>query len=389
MLTKNLYLTEEVGVALLYAIKNRNIGMSMFWCKEMVDSGLEQDARKILFDAWIWFIVSINKEWFEIFENEKDIIKMCYELVTIPHRNCSLFTMLSSGIQYNLTHPPDNITQKTIKSMSIPIENYYVHCLSQHKTMSACWAIRGISNERSYELLGEMYPENKGLVLIIKRCSEGLGYVSKSQQYIVLCACIICCILDIKSKLVSEIDRHTIENLKEWSDLPDIISRRKYRIPPECLYALTSRGRMYVDNSNYKELSYCEKNMTTPYWLEQFAKMNVQIKGDGLIGTIKEDAPDDFYDCFFTGIRIPDEWSLLEQEKSHGKGLLSLSETLQIKKLYRIWFSNIQSTLLWGKDSILYGDCPLSFWELGERYTFGEITCISQLNPVKKKLIIQ
>lgn len=389
MLTKNLYSLEEVRIALLYTIKNRNVEQSMFWCKELLDSGLETECRAVLFDAWLWYVVQ-SKEWLDLFEKGGDILKLCYALVNISDRDCSLFVLLSSGIQYDLHHVPDTITKKTSKTVQDPVENYLIHSLSQYKIMCTCWVIRGISNTRVYEILIDLYPEKKVFIERLQGLSATLGYNSESQKYIILCAYVIH-ILGKKSKIINtEIDKNILEKLKDWSILPNIMARRVFRIPMECLYALSARGRMTSEHNNFRELSYCESHMVCPYWINQMTAMSVKIQGDEIVGTIKEDASDDFYHYFFHGIDIPDEWKLVEREKSHGRGLLGPSESLHLWKLHRIWNSKIRNTLLWGKDTTLYGECPLSFWELGERYTFGKIDIETQkkLKVVKKKTVI-
>jgi hypothetical protein len=62
-----------------------------------------------------------------------------------------------------------------------------------------------------------------------------------------------------------------------------------------------------------------------------------------------DDSREKFYEEFFPD-DIPDEWSLADQSKSHGSGMLALSEHFSILKWYRSWLFGYKSRLCWGYD---------------------------------------
>ena len=94
---------------------------------------------------------------------------------------------------------------------------------------------------------------------------------------------------------------------------------REYAIPTHLIYGTTLRGRMNWSQHNFIQLYNFEKYIKCPFW-------------DIVID-------DDFYETYFPN-DIPDEWTLPEKEKSHGKGILAPNEKISIWKYSRNFMSN-------------------------------------------------
>ena len=120
-------------------------------------------------------------------------------------------------------------------------------------------------------------------------------------------------------------------------------------------------------------------------------------------GIISDDALETFYASTFPD-DIPDEWSLEDQEKSHGPGVLRTGEMLGMAKLGRTWFQ-AESRFAWGfyewvgedriiehrqgEDRLEEGG-PLDFQDIGENLNVGDTDIVDALlEPVRKLLITE
>ena len=85
---------------------------------------------------------------------------------------------------------------------------------------------------------------------------------------------------------------------------------------------------------------------------------------------------------------IPDEWSLIDQRKSHGPGVLRPGEGITLAKLGRIWMTD-PCVYVWG----FHGDVPneargLEDVALLHMTTVEDVVMESLLKGVSKQLVI-
>jgi hypothetical protein len=120
-------------------------------------------------------------------------------------------------------------------------------------------------------------------------------------------------------------------------------------------------------------------------------------------GIVSDDELEAFYAYAFPD-DIPDEWSLEDQELSHGSGILRTEERLGLAKLGRIWFQ-AESRFAWGfyewigEDRIIehrqgedriIDEGPLDFQQIGENLNVGNTGIVDALlNPFQKLLITE
>jgi len=101
-------------------------------------------------------------------------------------------------------------------------------------------------------------------------------------------------------------------------------ARRVYKIPIECLYWITARGReLTVYDTTEKEIMGSLEKAGSLWGSEYWDEVAAGLDEERGWLAVKEDAAvrEAFYDTHFPD-DIPDEWSKAERAKSHGSGVL-------------------------------------------------------------------
>jgi len=133
-----------------------------------------------------------------------------------------------------------------------------------------------------------------------------------------------------------------------WKSTYGCRKGRAYVIKKECLYGKTARGSMTVEESNLLEIYNSEELIKGQKVYNEIINIFSSFEA------FKEDSDryDEFYDNFFHD-DIPDEWSLQEQEKSHGKGILMIGEKPNFEKFFSIWVNKDSECFIPDKDIII------------------------------------
>jgi hypothetical protein len=108
--------------------------------------------------------------------------------------------------------------------------------------------------------------------------------------------------------------------IDEWDSEESLKLRRVYKIRPEALVYLTERSTQASTESSEPEIldNLLQSLFDSSYWTDI---INEYLDDDG---NWKSDSYQEmFYDTYFPSATcdIPDEWSLADREKSHGRGL--------------------------------------------------------------------
>jgi hypothetical protein len=95
-------------------------------------------------------------------------------------------------------------------------------------------------------------------------------------------------------------------------DIKNIRMSRKFSIPYDCHLGLTRRGLNWNSSKVLHDMSLYSL-LASPIWagiLDDYVDENNEWRGD--------DEKEAFYDKYFKGCDVPDEWSVADREKSHG-----------------------------------------------------------------------
>ena len=387
-LSRHFYALDEVHAALQYSSTRNDRRETVFWCHELLRSGCVGETISTLFESWLWHNGAFGLSWLTVAERlasdevlEEDVLLAAYQLSWIPfeQRDHSIWHILALSSQ---GAPPDRVTSKTppyLPSEDIN-EVFMVRAMFQGKAYSAWWMSRHISDERVWELLrwyvryncpcyAERYTR---LFNVLENYPLLLGYSSDEYTVIVRCLAVLSACLN------------TEQQEKSWKPLPPMelgvveeskIGRtaRRYRIPSACLYGRCQRGRMKWSESTIGHLGDIEKGFIgCPFWEE--ALEEYQINGMWR----SDDAREAFYDRYV--MDVPDEWTKLEKQKSHGDGVLGPNETIQLSKWARPFHTarlawNARLTYQTGESD------PLSI----SRYALSSVQ-EEMLRPVHRKL---
>ena len=363
-LSRHFYALDEVQAALQYATTRNDRSETLFWCYELLSSGCAGEAISTLFESWLWYKGPFALSWLTtahpmIDERvvEGDILLAAYQLSWIPYtrRDHSLWNIL---VLYAAGTPPDRVTPKTPPYLPSNDENevFMVRAMFQGKAYSAWWMSRHLSDARVWELLRWYVIYNCPLhseaylscLSLLEHYEDLLGYRSEEYTIAIRCAAVLSVCLNPAQQeqsfqpLPSAIDARLQVTLDEWDTEAGQKAHRRYTIPTACLYGRTARGQMKWSESTVPQLGRLESCLAScPFWayaLEEY----------GQEGSWNSDNDRDaFYDRYFTD-DVPDEWTKVEKQKSHGDGIMGPKDTITAAGYARRFFTGC-SRLAWTK----------------------------------------
>ena len=350
MFTKHFYRVDEVQAALLYAVKKGRALEAAFWCEELMISGLWTQAWSTLVQGWLWFCLATNPNWIgqSFIEDSGILHQACYSLCQSKKDN-SLWAVLASVD----TEMPDRVCAKRPDGLTYEsdLDAYLCAAICQGKAACAWWAIqKGGPLHR--------IPETP-----LTSCLDMVGLRSPLWIRIGLCANVLLactpeCAYDTSMNPAIQ------EQIEKWSLLSRKRQRRVYAIPDECLYGLTKRGCMERTETTLGEL----------YTIQELLYDGTEDIEEFYARTF----PDD----------IPDEWSLLDQRKSHGSGVLRTGEPITLAKLGRIWMTD-PCIYWWGFQGTSSEEATgLEDIALLHMATGNDVVMDSLLKAVSKQLMI-
>ena len=362
MFTRHFYRYDEARAALLYAIMRGRPLETAFWCQEFLDSGFTEELWATLVEAWLWFCLASNPHWITD-RCETDPHLAAYRLAVGPKDN-SLWAVLC----INPVEMPDTLCANVpprIELTKSNLERYLSIALYQRKGLAACWAALRLGSA------GALSPPSLSPLIGV-------------PESVLLCASVLwACSTDVERTAVP-MSEEVLTWIGKWSALTGRRARRAFAVPVECLYGITDRGCMGQKVSTIGELRSIHDRLVAEK------------------GLVSDDELEAFYAYTFPD-DIPDEWSLEDQEKSHGPGVLRTGERLGLAKLGRTWFQ-AESRFAWGfyewigEDRIIehrhgedrLADGPLDFQQIGENLNVGNTGIVDALlNPFQKLLITE
>ena len=385
-LTYHFYRLDEVYAAIIYTGSRGIAKETVFWCRELIISGHASEAISALFESWLWHRGPFHLSWLteamkrlggsEI--SEEDILWMAQQLSTCSVKDNSLWNLIA----ISATDPESLFDRVTPRSpvmfpSNVPMEQFFLRAIYQHRAGAAWWAGRHLSLERWWWLL-EWYRNHIGIpneaIEMIKGYERLLGYRSEIYDYAIrgLALLTLCLTSEQRQKSMSALP--VLQGIgSEWDSVLGRRAGRIYPIPYHGLYG-TLRGRMRQTESTVDDLFDIEKAVRgCAIWDERLTR--------------------DSYELYFPD-DIPDEWTATEKEKSHGSGLLQRTEHVSLwgyMKRYTgrcrmLWNKKPQSDML---DKVELDDSPfltlLSLLALDVKDLEVEE---SRLRPVHKRKVV-
>jgi hypothetical protein len=309
MLTKHLYRFEEVRAAFLYTLKQGRLKEAQFWLNELEDSMYGGEARRLLFLSWLMQIGLRNLTWLEAWACESETRegrwRLCWQLIRCKERDSSIWLLLwtvvlasdGSGRQ-----DPGRLFAEWLSTCKKEEEEFWQPLVDAS------------NDERIDRILVALQTNMNKYDLFAKAAALTVVYGSK--------------LLGLCWPRVS-----SINECPEHIDEITIRDGRLYTIPHDCLFGMTSRGCGLDTTGELRSLG--EKEFAqSPYWLTKWPS------------ELSDESIEAFWDTYFpwTSCDHPDEWSLVEQQKSHG------SSTAGAGPLLRWWLNWVpkEHLFVWG-----------------------------------------
>jgi hypothetical protein len=334
-LTRHLYREDEVRAALLWCIMKRRITETAFWATELEESGCEFDAEIV--KAWTYGIGAAGLGFLGKLDGT---VRTAIALAFYPHRDASVIAVL--GSKPTATGSP-----------TIPDGDWTAEEACALRAMIQGRAGTAFAIEWPWSLWHTAMRFKHGRTFEIEECLEAKA----------LAVSIVCQATLVVKEPSFEAPVEVASAIEAWPDLR-LRERRVYAIPIECLSHLTARGRLDCYTSTeaeIRDLKRLERTLEkSPLWAEAI-----------VLARTSDDEYEDFYDSYFDD--IPDEWSLVDRAKSHGRG----TNQCDLKRFLVRWFGSMSSVIWKG---ILNAELE------GTGFSLKSLPKVGPLAPVKRSI---
>ena len=357
-LTRHLYAEDEVVAALQFCVLRGRCVEAAFWCEELVYSEMIEPLFQCMRQIWLNGFGIGALSWFRHFQDvsQKEELDV-NELIGLVVGLCRLGLkgrrdntyLILAGSSVEAEQATFCIVPKGLRGA----DAYFVACVQQGRAISA-WRALGLITGNTLQIAAERKHREAGL--------EACELLVEHPAMLVAALCVT------KGELAARLAEPIIGTLQEveqartdWEPLLGRKARRLYKIPPECLYWLTTRGAKSVYETSEKVLRGS---------LERPGKLWGSVFWDSVADTVGgweavRNDPEvrmDFYDTHFPD-DIPDEWSVADREVSHGRGALQPGAEPSAEKFLYSWFGRLPSAVIWnGFDSACKGLAHIKTW---------------------------
>ena len=377
-LTIHLYSVREALASIRWAILSRNHTEAIFWGLELYDSNMEHDAIRALALTWssrigfgsICALESLRRL------DTADRDTWCQTLMAwcrIRIHDTTVFHLLLRGSKN--TYQPEFPHSKNYPTLDSALED----TLNRRKLLDAWYICRAMTPSSQWNVLQKLAFQ-KGLQSHYTTI-EGSPLSDLEKR------AAICTLLTLTSDALNSaalplsyrLPDELIDAIVSWDSEDSLRKRRIYKVKPEAITYLCDRSSQPVTESNESDIQDdLEKTLvSSPYW-QGVLKAHVKPRMDAKTIELEREK---FYDIFFA-CDIPDEWSIADREKSHGRGLGKLDD--QAIKQYIDTTVHGSITLgLW--NSMAPRDVPSLDWDTLYSATY---TLSMSMTPTKKEFAI-
>jgi len=385
MITRHFYKQDEVLAALIFCICTNRPREAVFWAQELIDSNLIVECFQILVISWtklksiggLTWLESALALWDSGELDEEKVILLTYQLACCSVRDATPLALLVLGLR-EYPKVPERLRTKAVGWQAL-----FRTAVAEQKVLFA-WLLLRVEwidhPEAVWDLLESLSPQVK-----ILHAAEKVEFL-EGTEWVLRAVAVASLFPHPKSTLRAEIPGDVKKSRAEWAAALGRRSRREYTIPRDCLYGITERGLMVNTASTVNDLGdLLEQMEIAPYWSEAL--------GERAFVELSIDEQLEFTDLYFPDAH-PVTWSVGEQAKSHGYGVLRPGEDICSAKYWRTWIRREKSLLIWKGIEQTYkeleGKGPLDYRELyiEARAAWREEMSGWCLEPAKKILVI-
>jgi len=358
-LTKHLYREDETIASVKWSILKGRFPEIVFWVQECLDSKMVDECMEALLWVWLYGCGPSALGWFRRFravaqtgiKDDETVVNLAVSLGLHCRRtpDSSAFALLGMGlIDGSAQEEILGTTSSPLPADATATEIAFAKALAQGKAPFAWRLVMNSWSPRLWELIRSTaafkFPERADdLEAILTLMEVGPICTPHGRSVWQLRAVATAAVAAANCRITEELD-YPLPDLfaerEEWLDAP-MRFRRIYTPQKGCLYWFTERGGISVYTTNTTELTHnLEAALAgSKYWSALIPEL-----------TASDDRREIFYDTHFP-YDIPDEWSEAEREKSHGRGVHVVDETVDSRILFtnclERWFLRIPSQTIW------------------------------------------
>ena len=283
-LTKHLYRFDEVRAAFLYALAHKRPSEALFWLDELEDSCFSGEARRLLLISWMMRSGLRNLSWLESWSVHGNTRTgrqlLCWQLDRCSERDSSIWWLLWAGVLEN--------------SGDCKLLSVWGSGLQKMDTVFWTDLLTESDDPRIDTILETLQEDMRAYGVFAKAIGVAVVYSYKKLA------------TSVWSKLPTELPQSIVDSINTWRAYDgNIRKRRVYTIPYDCLFGMTRRGLGDDTTEELRQLTMASL-VSSPFWKKPMDGVDTET----------------FWDTHFNVVTCdhPDEWSLAEQQCSHGAG---------------------------------------------------------------------
>ena len=336
MLTRHFYNIEDASAALQYAIHKKKPYEAVYYAKELFE--YKEVLQKTLFMSWFYSIGLSDINCIKHIKNPN--LEFVFKMASSESRNSTLFYMFMNGA----LHKEYKTKKSLIKlSKSLIQENQNIDAWIRNTLFSKyleSWQISlKIWDDDSFIPMVHQFIltkfDNPTLILEIIEYIYEIEYVDILYRRCAIIGILCMNDCDINSSFDKSVTCDLNLYLEYWNSVYGKRKGRVYALHNECFYGKTKRGTMKKDETNIQELydpirliqnqTIYKEILNVFETFEAFQNDYTQYEA--------------FFDYYFCD-DIPEEWSLEQQMRSHGYGILEKDEKPNLQKYVDTWIDD-------------------------------------------------
>ena len=356
--TRHFYRIDEVKAALQYEIHNKHTNEAFFWLTELIDSDEFELIDEVLIKSWFYDIglANLNILYAIILasKDEERLYEIVYAMIYVK-RDCTLPILFLYGIANNVYKNKNvvfNLPSELVQEDKM-VDTFIRACILG-KYLEAWFLSIALWENKSFnfQLYIERIIKYKFKSPIYLQIINFLKYIKYINIWYIRCIIVgILCYTEkdfIHNYVLKKIDVEYKNKIQQLSKLIGRRERREFAIPDSCLYGLTYRGTQTFNDNNINELYNPEILMTN----QKIYEAIIELHGSYENFLENDDVYEEFMDSYFPD-DVPDEWSLIDQKKSHGIGVNQETDKPNIRRYFNRWIELKNNCKIWDKETIV------------------------------------
>jgi len=396
-LTLHLYRVQEVLASLRNALIKHNYRETLFWGLELYDSDVISESLEMLFGLWMdvygipsWqFLLKLHTIQ-EKGELERDTwVHLLMAWSQQKNQDSTLFQLLVRGLRKDtnwLTSFPHTLTYTNEKDA-------ITDCLLRGKLLEAWLFARSLSIEDQWQLLQSVASSQDQSKINAVSVLASLSYGDPIQKR-AAAFCVVA--LDSKRWALTQVplgynsfplQLETVRLMNEWNEHTILRDQRIFAIRPEAILHVTQRSSISTQVSTESDIM---ENLETtlwnsPYWRTIMSEYVLELDENQFTWASSSDK-ESFYDTYFIYPGdIPDEWSIDDRAKSHGRGLGKTEDLSRRQYICSSVLRNTKTLPFW--EPLVFKEDEDLILDLSV-YTTEDYSIQFPLKPVRKEFDI-